>query len=165
MLVIEAEEMIEAVLERIACGADAAEPPFAERAGRVAGGFQRGGNGRSVAGIGSCPRPEYQLPTSVVADEGVAGMFAGHQHAPRRRADRAPGIMLRELHAFAGELVQRGRANDLLPERTEVAVAEVIGEDKTILGTLRFASHRPILSEPYPQTDGNGDKYERSYSV
>ena len=101
----------------------------------------------SVAGSGICPRQEYQPPISlVVADEGVAGMFAGHQHATRRRAYRAAGIMLRELHALTGELVERGRVNDFLPERPDVAVAQIVGKDKYDIRYDAFCLAQTYLS-------------------
>ena len=138
-LVVEAEEMIKTVLERIAGRTDAAQSPLAKRAGRIAGGFQRRGDGRLGRRNRNLTRDRNtKLPIFVVvADEGVAGMFAGHQHAPRRRTDGAAGVMLRELHAFRRQLVERRRMDDFLPIRPDVAVAQIVGENENNVGFAR----------------------------
>ena len=59
----------------------------------------------------------------------VAVMLAGHQDTPRRRANRGPGVEVREAHPLARHAVEVRCGDDLLPVAAELAVAEVVGHD------------------------------------
>src|SRR5262249_2000683 len=54
----------------------------------------------------------------------------GEQAAPRRRADRRGGVVLREPGAFAGQPVEVRRRRHLAAVAADVAGAEVVGEDE-----------------------------------
>ena len=77
---------------------------------------------------------EEEALLAVVADERVAGMLARHEHAAGRGADVVAGVVVGELQALGGEAVEVGRADNFLTERAEVAVAEIVGEDKNDVG-------------------------------
>ena len=79
---------------------------------------------------------------AVSADQGVAGVQAGHEAAPRRGADRAAGVAVGEADSLGGHLVEAGRLDELLPLAAQIAVAEVIGQEKDDIGTTR----RPCLT-------------------
>ena len=60
----------------------------------------------------------------------MAGMFAGHEHAARRSADVVARVVLGEFQTLGGETIKVGRPDNLLAERADVAVAEIVGEDE-----------------------------------
>ena len=66
----------------------------------------------------------------VVAHKGVAWMFAGHQHTPRRCAHGVAGIVRRKPHAFARKLVEVWRLDFLLAVGTQFRPTEIIGHDQ-----------------------------------
>jgi hypothetical protein len=78
-------------------------------------------------GIGSWP---LGLDLAIAADVRVAAVFARHQAATRRRADRRARVSLRELRAFGGEPIDVRRLDQLLAERPDIAVAEIVGENE-----------------------------------
>jgi hypothetical protein len=133
-LAVVAVKTIEALLERHAVGAGSAEAPFAETAGGVARGFEKF---RERDGVGGDGELALGFQLAVVADEGVAGMFAGHEHAARRSADVVPRVVMRELQALGGEAVEVRRADEFLAEGADVAVAEIVGEDEDDVGRTR----------------------------
>jgi hypothetical protein len=75
-------------------------------------------------------RPEAVGACFVVAPHpAVAGVHAGHQGGPGRRAYRTTRIMVGEEHAFLGEFVNIGRSDDFLTVAAQIAIPHVIGED------------------------------------
>jgi hypothetical protein len=74
----------------------------------------------------------------VVTNEGVAGMFAGHQNATRRGAYRAAGAMLRELHTFRRKFIQRRSVDNFLPVRPDVSLTQIIGQNKNNVRLARW---------------------------
>src|SRR6516164_9470155 len=86
----------------------------------------------------------------------MAGVPAGEQHAPRRRADRAAAVMLGELHAFAGELVQRWRANDLLAEWADIAISQIIRQDEDDIRFSRRLSAESRGRDSHEQNQNHG---------
>ena len=126
-LTVVAVETVEALLERDAVGARAAEAPFAETAGSVARGLEKF---RERDGVGGDGELALGFQLAIIADERVAGMFAGHKHATRGSADVVAGVVLGEFQALGGEAIEVRRADDFLAERADVAVAEIVGEDE-----------------------------------
>ncbi len=138
-LAVVAEPAVKALLQLRPAGGRPAEAPLAEAAGGVAGGFedlrQRDGGVRDGE-LSFVFRFAHHLDAlgvirlPVVADEGVARMLAGHQHAAGRCADRISAVMLGELHALRSQAVHIRRLDDLLPVAAEIPRAEVIGQDE-----------------------------------
>ena len=54
----------------------------------------------------------------------------------RGGTNRVAGVALRESHAFFGDLVDVRRADFRLAEGTDIAVAEVIGEEEDDVGSV-----------------------------
>ena len=130
-LAVVAEEVVEALLQRVALRAGRAEAPLAGGRGDVAAGLQPLGDRDG----GRRQRPlALRLHLLVVADRRVPGVQARHQHAARRRADRVARVVPREAHALGGQAVDRGRADLLLAVGSDVSVAQVVGEDEDDVG-------------------------------
>ena len=122
---------IEAAREWVAARAEHAEAPLAERAGREADVVQQ----RRQQRVAGRQRPlSLGLRLLVVAHRAVARVLAGHQHRARRRADRRAGVVAREAHAAGGQRVEVRRADPLLAEAAEFAVAEIVGEHEHDVG-------------------------------
>ena len=130
-LAVVAEEVVEALPQRVALGAGRAEPPLPHGGGRVALGLQE---------LGDRDRRRRQrhlplgLQLAVVPDGRVPRVLPGQEDAARGRADGVPRVVLREAHALGGEAVERGRADLLLSVAAELGVAEVVGEDEDDVG-------------------------------
>ena len=60
----------------------------------------------------------------------MTGVFAGHEHASRRRANRIAAVMVGKSHAFPGKLIEMRRLDLLLPIAAEFGVTEIVGEDE-----------------------------------
>ena len=118
-MIEEAEGVVEALLIRLPGRARRAEPPFADHRGAIARRPQHLGD-RDVFG------PQRNV-LAVAANPGVTGVQPGHQRRPRRRADRAARVVLREPDAFAREPIERRRLEPRLPVGAEIAVAEIVG--------------------------------------
>ena len=133
-LAVVAEEVVEALVVRVAGGADRAEPPLAHRGGGVAGLLKFFGDGEGIGGDRVLATVlelwKVDLRLQVAADLGVAEVFAGHQDAARGGADRRPGVVAGEAQPLAGEAVDVGGADLLLSVAAELAIAEVVGEDE-----------------------------------
>ena len=135
-LAVVAEEVVEALLQRVALRPGRPEPPLAHRAGRVAERLQDLGNRQLRARQRPLP---FRLKLAVVADRGVSGMPSRQQHPARGRADGVARVVLREAHAARGERVERRRLDLLLPVAAELAPAEVVGQDEDDVGRRRGA--------------------------
>ena len=133
-LIVVTEEAVHALVVGIAGGADAAEAPLAETTGGVTEFFQRERELKLARWHGLLTLwtrgTAEALAAPIVTDVGVAGVFSRHEHATRRRADVVTGIVVRELHAIARELVEVGRADFFLPEGPDVAVAKIVSEEE-----------------------------------
>ena len=138
-LAVVAEPAVKALLQLRPAGGRAAEAPFAEAARRITGGLEdfsqcdrRVGNRilPLVLRLAESRQPLRIVCLPVVADEGVAGVLAGHQHAARRGADRISAVVLGELHALRSQAVHIRRLDDLLPVAAEIPRTEVIGQDE-----------------------------------
>ena len=70
----------------------------------------------------------------VAADRGVAGVRAGEQARPGRGAHGHAGVALREAQAAAGQRVDVGGFDELLPIAAEVAPAQVVRQDEDDVG-------------------------------
>ena len=126
-LAVVAEKPVEALVDRVALRAGKAESPFAERAGAVAVAAQQLGD--RLLRLGDGPLA-FRFHFAVVAYEGVPGMFAGDEHAARRRADGVAAVVAREAHALRGQAVEVWRLDFFLPVAAQLRVAEVVGEDE-----------------------------------
>ena len=70
----------------------------------------------------------------IIAHPRVPTVQTRHQNRARWRADRRSGITLREPHGFRRKLVQSGGGNNLLPITTQIAIANIITENKNNVG-------------------------------
>jgi hypothetical protein len=124
-------EVPEGVLEALKIGPPAVvgkpEAPLSDHGRRIAGVLQELRDGDVL-------RPERDL--RVAADVRVAHVVAGHQGAPGRRADGAPGIVLGEPHPFGGHLVEARGLELLLAVAAQVAPAQVVRVDEDDVGLL-----------------------------
>jgi hypothetical protein len=57
-------------------------------------------------------------------------VLAGHEHAAGGSADGIAAVVLGQTHAFRCHAVEVRCLDDFLPVATEIAGAEVIGEDE-----------------------------------
>ena len=138
-LAVVAEPAVKALLQLGSSGGGSTEAPLPEAAGGVAGGFedlrQRDGGVRDGE-LSFVFRFAHHLDAlgvirlPVVADEGVAGVLAGHQHAAGRCADRIAAVVLGELHALGCQSVHVRRLDDLLAVAAEIPGTQVIGQDE-----------------------------------
>jgi len=116
-----------------------AEVPFAEIAGRIAGGAERFAHRhlgerqtervrrpeeRKACGPFRCGGLDHELETK--ARRGAAG----EQRGPGSGTDRRGRVALRETRPLAGETVQMGRVVPRIAIAAEIPPAEVIGEDE-----------------------------------
>jgi hypothetical protein len=68
----------------------------------------------------------------------VAGVQAGHQHAARGRADRSAGVGIGELEALRCESIEIRRENLPLAVGADVAVTQIVSQDKDDVGLARL---------------------------
>ncbi len=122
-----AEPVIEALLVRNARRLRLAEAPLADDAGRVAGPLEQ-------LGHGDIRRP--QRNPVVAANPGMSRVQPGHQAAPRRRTDRAAGVVIREDHPLGRHAVQIRRLNRLLPIAAQVPIPQIVGQNEDDIGLL-----------------------------
>ena len=120
-MIEEAEGEIEALLAGFAAGARLAEAPLADHRGAVAGVAQRHRHGDVLVA---------QRDFTVAADPDVPGVQAGHQRRARRRADRAPRVVLGEPDPFGRQPIEGRRLKLRLSVRAQIAVAEVVRLDE-----------------------------------
>ena len=126
-LIIEAEEMIEALLVRAAGMAGPSnESPLADHAGLVAGLLQQHRD-RYIPGF---------QPAAVAGDRGVPHVLAGHQRAARWRADVVSGVVAGVADPLARQLVEARCLDLLLAVAAKVSVAEVVSEDEDNVGLV-----------------------------
>jgi hypothetical protein len=122
-----AEEFVEAPPVRHASGGRPAQSPLSEDGGAVAGALQQTRDGGFLIA-----HPKFRTP--VAAHGGVAAVLSGHQRAPGGRANRGPGVGLREARAGGGQAVQVGGTDALLAVAAKISVAQVIGQDEEDVG-------------------------------
>jgi len=137
------EEEIEALAERVAGAAGRTQAPLADRPGGIAGLLEPLGQrdrlgGNRLLSLG--------LDRAVVADVGVAGVQARHQHAPRRRADGRAAVALREADSLGGHAVQGRRADFLLSVAPQLAVSQIVGQDEHDVGGAVAAGASSLLA-------------------
>src|SRR5262249_39278407 len=118
-LAVVAEEQVEAVARRVTGRTGRPEAPLAHRPGGVAEASEGGGQGD---GVGGQRVLALGLHLAVVADGGVAGVLAGHEHAARGSADRRAGVVLREAHPLLRHAVEVRGAYLLLAVAADLAV-------------------------------------------
>ena len=85
----------------------------------------------------------------------MAHAIARHQRATRRSANRIAGITLREARAFFRQFINVRRLNEFLSVATDVAVAQIIGQNKN--DVRFFSSRNGICTKDYdekPQESG-----------
>jgi len=66
----------------------------------------------------------------IVANEGVAGVLAGHEHTAGRSADGVTAIVLGQTHALRRHAVEVRGLDDFLPVATEITRAKIVSEDE-----------------------------------
>ena len=104
-----------------AYGAGQTEPPLPQHAGAVSRFFQyfRHGHVFRQQGHGGVP-----------PDAPLAGVESGHQGGAGRGAERTACVALGEAHSFGGQPIDVRRWDFLLPVAAEVAITEIIRQDK-----------------------------------
>ena len=96
--------------------------------------------------ISSGGRPPGELlrlhPVLQIAGHAAAnGQPAGEQRGAAGRADARGDVEIGEAHALAGHAVEVGRADARMAVATQVAVAQVVGQDDDQVGQL-LGPHR-----------------------
>ena len=108
-----------------------AQPPFAGDARGIAHPLEHLGN-RKILRFERHPlliaHPAHNA--KIVPHPRVSTVQPRHQHGPRRRANRRSGIALREPHRLGREVIQSGRGNDLLPVTPQIAIADIVTQNK-----------------------------------
>jgi hypothetical protein len=85
-------------------------------------------------------------------------MFAGHEHAARRRADVVAGVVGGESLPGGGEAIDVRRAELLLAVAAQVAVAEVVGDDEDDIRWIfgaGFGDAKDQQSDPNDRENGS----------
>ena len=112
------------------------------------------------------------LQLTVSAHIGVSAMLPFEQATTRRAAHRAPGIVIRKTNPLIGHTIEVRGLYHLLPIATQVAVAEVIGQNVNDIGPVRhsFSDGGSLsngftlsLCEDGQQAGGERDCYEFSF--
>ena len=122
-----AEEILEAFLCRIIGRQGEAESIFADTGGIVACILEQLGNGQIGVWNGA---------GSVSANATMARVQSRHEHATRRGAHRAAGVVSRELHAFTRKAVNVWRGQLFLTVASGIAIAHVIHKDVDDVGLV-----------------------------
>src|SRR6185437_9855610 len=152
-LTVVAEPAVETLFKRSAAAANRSQSPLAETAQRVPLLLEQQ---RQLQRTGGNRRLSFRKPLglAIIADVGVPRMLAGHQHAARRRADIVTRVVGREAHSLTGQAIKVRRLDLLLPIATEIAVAEIVGNEEDDIGWffLRLltllALGQPVEREP-----------------
>ncbi len=127
LLILVSVEFVESASVGDAAGAGAAESPFSEQSGSIARALEEGSDGGLI-------RAQARFGLDVPSDGGVAGVPPGHQAAAGWRTDCGTRIRLGEAKSLGGHAVQIRGLDLLLTVTPEIAVAEIIGEDKNDVG-------------------------------
>ena len=77
-----------------------------------------------------------EIDPAIAPAQAVPRMQTGHQRTSRGRADCRTGIELGKPHPFLRQLVEPRSADLLLPITSQVAVAEIVGEDEDDIGLV-----------------------------
>ena len=126
-LAVVAELVVEPVPERTARRVEHPHPPLAHHGGGVARAQQhlrhrdRSGRQRQLA---------LGLNFPVAAHRRVAGVQAGHQRGPRRRAHTRAAVGLRVARAFARHAIEARGLDQLLTVNADVTLREIVAEDE-----------------------------------
>ena len=154
-------------------GAEVAQAPFADGGRGVALLLEHLGDGhfrvgdRLLAGELQAVSLLYLgrqiVGAAVVADVGVPGMLARHQHTSRRCTDGIATVVLREPHPFGGQSVDMRRLDLLLPVAAQFGIAQVVGQD---VDDVRLFWGRLVLArcsnrcDPQERRRGNGQRMD-----
>ena len=134
-----AKEIVEALAVGLARGIRPAQAPFADQPRPVALGLENLGNGNLLIAERMLA---HRLDFLVAADARVSRVETGHERGARRRAHGAARAETSEAHAVGRELIQYRRLNVLLPVAPQVAVAQIISDDKHNVGRRGFFRRR-----------------------
>ncbi len=137
-LAVVAEEMIDALIERTAAGIEEAHAPFAKGGGRVTRGLR---DLRDRDGLVRQRQLAFGRNFVVAADRTVTGVQAGEKRRPARCANAGAAVRLQITRSLGGHLIDSRRLDQLLPVAPQVALGDVIAEDKDEIGLLIF---RPL---------------------
>ena len=119
-----AEGIIKAVAVGDADGIRTGHIPFADDRRAVSRLFEHLGD-RHIG----WPQRHGPIRTFVVTHGRVPRGQTRHKRTPRRRANRAAGIVLGKAHALCRHAVDIGCRKPLLPITPKVSIAEIIGQD------------------------------------
>ena len=73
---------------------------------------------------------ERRFRLAVPTNFSVPQVLPGHQHAPRRRADGRPRVMLREPHSLGSQTVDMGSRNLFLAVATRFGPTQIVRKDE-----------------------------------
>ena len=143
----EAEELVETAF----CGPEfifETQVPFADHAGRVA---------EFLQALGQCRFGERQpeiirglvLRPGIVLEAEALLVAAGHEPGPRRGAQRAGYIALREADAVAADRVHVRRGNIFAALNAEIVIAEIVDQDQNDVRLCGLSSMCQSFYAPY----------------
>ena len=125
-LAVVAVEAIEALQDGVTFRAGESQSPFAEGRRCVACGLEGFGDGDGIFRDRKLA-DGFDFP---VAPAGcVAGVQAGHEHAPGRGADGRSGVVVGETHSLRGKAVDVGGLELFLAVTGKVSISRVVEED------------------------------------
>ena len=127
---------VEAVRAGDGGSGETAEVPFAEMGGCVARLPEEAGEGRDggVEEVGHASAEVVGFGREVAVDAMAGGKLAGWEGGAAGGAHRAADVELGEEGALGGETVEVGRFDSAVAVATEVAPAEIVGEDEDDVG-------------------------------
>ena len=138
--------------------------PFADDAGGVAGPLEQRGHGRA-AWFDEQPLDAGRDAGALLAER----IFAGQERVARRRADRGHRVRVGEAQPLRGEPVHVGRLDFGRAVATEVAVADVIGQDEHDVGLARrlprIGGDQYERQSPRQHGDGEGGAFHHQGSL
>lgn len=134
----------------------AAEVPFADEGGGVAGGAEVVGHGFFADGEADAGRGVFRADGIKLETETrlvAPGEKAGARGGAERRGDVAVG----ETHAAGGERVEVRGGNFFAAVATEFAVAEIVGDDENDVRAWRGAGRGGVRGERCCEAEQRGE--------
>src|SRR5262249_5709315 len=84
--------------------------------------------------LGDCKVLGLERNGSVATNAHMTRVQAGHERSPRRGTNGAAGVTLGEAHTFGSQAINVGSFDSGLPVAADVAITQVVGEDKDYTG-------------------------------
>ena len=125
-LAVVPKKVIEALIVGIALRTGIPQSPFANASGGIPGASEQLGSRLRVAWDGDIA---LNRQSAVVAHIRMPRVQPGHEHAPRRRANRRPGVVIRKANALGGNAVDMRGINQLLTKTPQIPIPEIVRQD------------------------------------